>query len=135
MQLKYALLQVSQEFCWMALPKTSRSSRAWTFSSRYVRSTSAFVIHMQHTSPQHVDALKRISRGLSLFHQVIDVLLQLVEHDLISDEELPAVRELMLTALSMGERGLAVMGAKGMEVIIVRDGLYTPCALPRPITW
>lgn len=90
---------------------------------------------MQHTSPQHVDALKRISRGLSLFHQVIDVLLQLVEHDLISDEELPAVRELMLTALSMGERGLAVMGAKGMEVIIVRDGLYTPCALPRPITW
>jgi len=64
--------------------------------------------------------------SLDVQFQVIDVLLQLVEHDLISDEQLPAVRELMLTALSMGERGLAVMGAKGMEVIIVRDGLYTP---------
>ena len=59
--------------------------------------------------------------------QVLDVLLQLVEHNLINDDELPAVRTLMMTALGMGDRGLAVMGAKGMEVIIVRDGLYTPC--------
>jgi len=58
--------------------------------------------------------------------QVLDVILQLVEHALITDEELPAVRGLMLTALNMGDRGLSVMGAKGMEVIVVRDGLYIP---------
>jgi hypothetical protein len=58
--------------------------------------------------------------------QVVDVILLLTEHDLITADELPDVRTLMMTALAGNERGLAVMGAKGMEVIIVRDGLYVP---------
>lgn len=58
--------------------------------------------------------------------QVVDVILLLTEHDMISEGELPDVRTLMMTALNGNERGLAVMGAKGMEVIIVRDGLYVP---------
>lgn len=58
--------------------------------------------------------------------QVVDVILLLTEHDLIAEDELQDVRTLMMTALAGNERGLAVMGAKGMEIIIVRDGLYTP---------
>eukprot|EP01043_Picozoa_sp_COSAG02_P039889 COSAG02_NODE_3184_length_7215_cov_12.871417_3_plen_155_part_00 len=58
--------------------------------------------------------------------QVVDVILLLTEHDLITDDELPEVRTLMMTALGGDERGLAVMGAKGMEIIVVRDGLYNP---------
>ena len=58
--------------------------------------------------------------------QVVDVILSLTEHDLIAPDEYPDVRTLMMTALKSNERGLAVMGAQGMEIIIVRDGLYVP---------
>lgn len=57
---------------------------------------------------------------------VVDVVLLVCEHRMLKPAEYDATRALMLKALSSPERGLAVMGAKGMEEIIIRDGLYVP---------
>ena len=57
---------------------------------------------------------------------VVDVVLLVCEHRMLKDSEFDPTRTLMLKALASPERGLAVMGAKGMEEIIIRDGLYVP---------
>jgi len=57
---------------------------------------------------------------------VVDVILLLCEHRMLKEPEYAPTRTLMLSALASSERGLAVMGAKGMEEMIVRDGLYIP---------
>ena len=55
---------------------------------------------------------------------VVDVVLLVCEHQMLKEAEFDATRTLMQQALASPERGLAVMGAKGMEEIIIRNGLY-----------